>query len=391
MADPITADSMTTGPITAGPISTDPIIVGERLAHRHGSGFHLQVEHLALYAGKTYAVYGANGSGKSTLLNILALLTLPQEGRILFEGRPVNGADPARGRRYRRRVTLLMQHVYLFRSTVYDNVASGLRFRGMAKEAIEERVTGILDKVGLRQFAHRPAHSLSGGEAQRAGLARALVTDPDVLLLDEPTASVDAAHGKQIEAILAETCRQRRMTVVLSTHQYDQAYRIADEVLIMRDGRMLERGPENVFKGRIEESADGPVAKLDGGVTLRSDTTARGPAHIVISSREIRLSKPPRTLDTANTLAGVANTLVGVVTTAAVDGDRIRLDVEVGPLLDAGAPSDGVERRDGGPRLDAEPGLRLTVHVARASFSDMGITVGDTVYAAIDASAVRAS
>lgn len=383
MADPITADPVTAGPMTAG-----PIIVGEHLAHRYGSGFHLHVENLALYAGRTYAVYGANGSGKSTLLNILALLTLPQEGRILFEGRPVNGADPGRSRQYRRRVTLLMQHVYLFRSTVFENVASGLRFRGMAKEAIEEHVTGMLDKVGLRQFAHRPAHSLSGGEAQRAGLARALVTDPDVLLLDEPTASVDAAHGKQIEAILAETCRQRRMTVVLSTHQYDQAYRIADEVLIMRDGRMLEKEPENVFKGRIEESADGPVVHLDGGVTLRSDTTARGPAHIVISSRDIRLARPPNKPD-------AANTLVGVVTAAAVDGDRIRLGLDAGPRLDAGphldAEADPGSDAASGPHLDVEAGLRLTVHVARGSFAGMGINVGDTVYAAIDASAVRAS
>lgn len=396
MADPITADPMTVDANTAGAITTDPIIVGEQLAHRFGSGFHLHVEHLALYAGKTYAVYGANGSGKTTLLNILALLTPPQEGRILFEGQPVNGTDPGRSRQYRRRVTLLMQHVYLFRSTVFENVASGLRFRGMAKEAIEARVTGMLDKVGLRPFAHRPAHSLSGGEAQRAGLARALVTDPDVLLLDEPTASVDAAHGKQIEAILAETCRQRRMTVVLSTHQYDQAYRIADEVLIMRDGRMLERGPENVFKGRIEESADGPVVKLDGGVTLRSDTTARGPAHIVISSQEIRLARPPakptRTPDAANKPVAAnkldaANTLKGVVTAAAVDGDRIRLDVDAGAPPDASAPPDA----NASSRPVEAAGLRLTVHVARASFSDMGITVGDTVYAAIDASAVRAS
>ncbi|MCY3553884.1 MAG: ATP-binding cassette domain-containing protein [Gemmatimonadetes bacterium] len=410
MADPITADPVADGPKTAGPNTADPIIVGEHLAHRYGPGFHLQVDNLALYAGRTYAVYGANGSGKSTLLNILALLTLPQEGRILFEGRPVNGADPGRSRQYRRRVTLLMQHVYLFRSTVFENVASGLRFRGMAKEAIEARVTGMLDKVGLRQFAHRPAHSLSGGEAQRAGLARALVTAPDVLLLDEPTASVDAAHGKQIEAILAETCRQRRMTVVLSTHQYDQAYRIADEVLIMRDGRMLEKEPENVFKGRIEESADGPVVYLDGGVTLRSDTAARGPAHIVISSREIRLARSPRTptrtpdaantlADAANTLADAANTLVGVVTAAAVDGDRIRLDVDAGPCRDIGAPPAACPHTDAAtgpppaacPHTDAAAGLRLTVHVARTSFAGMGITVGDTVYAAIDASAVRAS
>ncbi|MCY3774193.1 MAG: ATP-binding cassette domain-containing protein [Gemmatimonadetes bacterium] len=336
----------------------DPIIVVENLAHRYASGFHLRVSRLALSPGRTYAVYGTNGSGKTTLLNMLALLTLPQEGRILFEGRPVHGADPARGRRYRRRVTLLMQHVYLFRSTVFENVASGLRFRGMAKEAIEERVTGMLGKVGLREFAHRPAHSLSGGEAQRAGLARALVTEPDVLLLDEPTASVDAAHGRQIEEILRETCRQRCMTVVLSTHQYEQARRIADEVLIMRDGRMLEAGPENVFKGHVADTADGPVVRLENGVTLRTDAAARGTVHIAIAPDAVRLSRLPLPPDAANILEGV-------VSAAAVDGDRIRLD------------------------LDA--GLRLTVHVARNSFAELGLTVGDTVYAAVEASAVLAT
>ena len=370
----------------------DPIIVGENLSYRYGAGFHLHVDRLALSAARTYAVYGANGSGKTTLLNILALLTHPQEGRILFEGRPVSGADPARSRGYRRRVTLLMQHVYLFRSTVFENVASGLRFRGVAREPLEERVTRMLDKVGLEAFAHRPAHSLSGGEAQRAGLARALVTEPDVLLLDEPTASVDAAHGRQIEAILRETCRQRSMTVVLSTHQYDQAHRIADEVLIMRDGRLIEAGPENVFKGRIDESAHGPVVRLDGGVELRTDASARGEALVAISPREIRLSpgaaSGPGTRPApgaaspgaaspgaaspgaasgspgaAHASTRAANTLEGVLTAAAVDGDRIRLDVDAG--------------------------LLLTVHVPREAFAGMGLTVGDTVHAAIEASAVR--
>lgn len=381
----------------------DPIIVGENLSHRYGDGFHLHVDRLALSAARTYAVYGANGSGKTTLLNILALLTHPQEGRILFEGRPVSGADPARSRGYRRRVTLLMQHVYLFRSTVFENVASGLRFRGVAREALEERVTRMLDKVGLEAFAHRPAHSLSGGEAQRAGLARALVTEPDVLLLDEPTASVDAAHGRQIEAILRETCRQRSMTVVLSTHQYDQAHRIADEVLIMRDGRLIEARPENVFKGRIDESARGPVVRLDGGVELRTDASTRGEALVAISPREIRLFPAPNRsagaaspgaasgsltpgspgaespgaasaspgaaspgaahASPANASTRAANTLEGVLTAAAVDGDSIRLDVDAG--------------------------LRLTVHVPREAFAGMGLTVGDTVHAAIEASAVR--
>ena len=346
----------------------DPIIVGERLSHRYGTGFHLHIDRLALSAARTYAVYGANGSGKTTLLNILALLTHPQEGRILFEGRPVNDADPARSRGYRRRVTLLMQHVYLFRSTVFDNVASGLRFRGVAKEAQVKRVTRMLGKVGLEEFAHRPAHSLSGGEAQRAGLARALVTEPDVLLLDEPTASVDAAHGRQIEEILRETCRQRRMTVVLSTHQYDQAHRIADEVLIMRDGRLIEVAPENIFKGRIVESVDGPVVRLDEGVTLRTEAAARGTAHVAITPHEIRLSRTPAAPNVANMLEGelnATNMLEGVLNAAAVEGDRIRLDVDAG--------------------------LCLTVHVSRDAFADLDLTVGDTVYAAFEASAVRAT
>lgn len=373
----------------------DPIIAVENLAHRYASGFHLRVGRLALSPGRTYAVYGVNGSGKTTLLNMLALLTLPQEGRILFEGRPMHGADPARGRQYRRRVTLLMQHVYLFRSTVFENVASGLRFRGMAKEVIEERVTSMLGRVGLREFAHRPAHSLSGGEAQRAGLARALVTEPDVLLLDEPTASVDAAHGRQIEEILRETCRQRRMTVVLSTHQYEQARRIADEVLIMRDGRMLEAGPENVFKGCIEDTDQGPVVRLENGVTLRTDSAARGTVHVAISPDEIRLSPANASPGTANASSGTvnaspgtvdssaraANMLQGVLSAAAVAGDRIRLDVDAGLRQDA----------DAGLRLDAAAGLRLTVHMARDAFAGMGLTVGDTVYAVIEASAVRAT
>ena len=338
----------------------EPIILGEALAHRYGTGFHLRVDHISLFAGRTYAVYGANGSGKTTLLNILALLTRPQKGRILFEGRTVSGDDPSRGRQYRRRVTLLMQHVYLFRSTVFENVASGLRYRGVSKEAIEERVNGMLNRVGLEDFAHRPAHSLSGGEAQRAGLARALVTEPDVLLLDEPTASVDAAHAKQIEAILKETGLRRPMTILLSTHQYDQARRIADEVLIMRDGRMLEAGPENVFGGRIEASAEGPVAALDGGVTLRIESDVRGPAHVAIPPSSIMLSRSSAVRD--GTRDG-ANTLEGVVSAAAVDGDHIRLEVDAG--------------------------LRLTVHVARESFAGMGLTVGDRVHATIEASAVQ--
>lgn len=334
----------------------EPILQVENLSHQYQDGFSLQVEHFVLYPGRAYALTGPNGSGKSTLLHILGLLTAPHQGRFTFEGRPLSMSDGASVRHYRRQVTLVMQQAYLFRTSVFNNVAYGLRVRGLTDDLTQIRVSHALSKVGLTGYETRHAHRLSGGETQRVALARALVLEPKILLLDEPTANIDVDYVARIESFIAETRMERQMTVVVSTHQVDQAYRMADEVLSLRDGHMLKAGPANLFQGVIEATPEGPRVHIEGGFQLYTTASQRGLAHIRISPDDILVSK--------NLLSSSArNSLKGTISKASVEEDRIRLD------------------------LDA--GIQLTIHITRQSFAGLNLTVGDDIYATFKASAVR--
>ena len=156
----------------------------------YGSNVALDIDELTIGEGRLYTLTGANGAGKSTLLNILAFLSPPTSGEIFYSGKRVDWNHGSM-EEYRRKVTLLHQSPYLFEGTVYDNVAFGLKARGIQGEAQRRRVDKALDTAGLPGFRDRKARELSGGEAQRVAMARALVLEPEVLLLDEPLANID--------------------------------------------------------------------------------------------------------------------------------------------------------------------------------------------------------
>jgi tungstate transport system ATP-binding protein len=198
----------------------------------------LDVPHLEFYAGRLYAITGPNGAGKTTLLHLLALLEVPSAGQIFFNGKEV----PAKSREalaVRRRVTLLMQTPVLLRTSVFSNVAYGLRLRRIPRRDLEARVETVLRQVQLWSLRQEPARQLSGGEAQRVALARALVLEPQVLLLDEPTANVDAENVAIIETLIREFCTRPETAVALTTHDRSQAERLADEVLRLEEGRLV--------------------------------------------------------------------------------------------------------------------------------------------------------
>lgn len=208
------------------------------LTRRHGNRTILAVEELSLKAGRIYTLTGPNGAGKSTLLQILAFLLPPSGGEILYRGEPVAGSNGAL-RRLRREVTLLHQAPYLFASTVFSNIAFGLKARGIAGADMRKRVAQALELVGLAGFEGRKARELSGGEAQRVAMARALALRPAVLLLDEPLANVDRESAVILDRLIP-TLPDAGTTVILTTHDPEHPDRLGGETIHLVAGRLVE-------------------------------------------------------------------------------------------------------------------------------------------------------
>jgi tungstate transport system ATP-binding protein len=214
----------------------------------------LEVASLDVRAGEVLALVGPNGAGKTTLLLTLARLLVPQEGEIVFQGRPFSDWKTVD---YRRRMALVFQVPLLLDMSVSDNVALGLRFRGVSKQEIARRVEAWLDQLGIGKLARRRAGELSGGEAQRVSLARAFVLEPELLLLDEPFPSLDPPTRQQLLEDLAGLLRQARCTTLLVTHNLNEAASLGDRVAIVVGGRLRQVGPAARVK---ERPADDDVA-----------------------------------------------------------------------------------------------------------------------------------
>jgi tungstate transport system ATP-binding protein len=203
----------------------------------------LDIEALEVYPGEVLALVGPSGAGKSTLLRLLNFVEPPTSGLIEFDGRPMPADPPLAALR---RVTTVFQRPLKLAGTVRDNVAYGLRLR-RAKRPLDGRVDAMLARVGLAHLAGSSAGRLSGGEMQRTALARALVVEPDVLLLDEPTANLDPNNVGQIETILREQNLARGTTLVLVTHNVFQARRLANRVGLLLAGRLIEVAQTETF------------------------------------------------------------------------------------------------------------------------------------------------
>ena len=198
----------------------------------------LSVERLDIHRGEILAVVGPSGAGKSTLLRLLNFLELPSTGRICFLENHFCTSNRSVPLDVRRRVTTVFQRPILLNRSVLANTRYGMRLRGERDGT--GRVEDALEQVGLIDLAHQHARTLSGGEAQRVALARAMVLRPDVLLLDEPSANLDPYNVGLIEAIVRNLNREQRTSIVLVTHNVFQAKRLADRVVLLLEGRIVE-------------------------------------------------------------------------------------------------------------------------------------------------------
>jgi len=189
---------------------------------------------LEVNKGEILTVIGPNGSGKTTLLRLLALLDNPSSGEIIYNGEKI---DESNAVNYRKEITMVFQKPVLFNTTVFENIAYGLRLRGLEEKQIAARVENALSSVMLSGFGSRIAKKLSGGEQQRVILARALALDPQLLLLDEPTANLDPTNALIVEKIIRGL--RGRTTVVVATHNIFQAGRLSDRVVCLLNGRII--------------------------------------------------------------------------------------------------------------------------------------------------------
>lgn len=219
---------------------TPPILSVRGLVHRYRDRTALALESLDIPKGVILGIRGPNGSGKSTLLRILAFLLAPSQGELFFHGRPALDAATLR-----RRITLLVQRPVLLKRSVFENVAYGLRVRGETA-GLEKRVVEALQTVGLsfESFARRSWRELSGGEAQRVAMAARLAIRPEVLLLDEPTASLDEESAERITAAARAARDTHGATVVVVSHDLAWLSELCEHILrFTPDGSLAPLAP----------------------------------------------------------------------------------------------------------------------------------------------------
>ncbi|OPY82207.1 MAG: Spermidine/putrescine import ATP-binding protein PotA [Syntrophorhabdus sp. PtaU1.Bin153] len=233
---------------------TEPGVILEAknlLVERAGARL-LDIPVFSVNKGEVLALIGPNGAGKTTLLLTLSYLMKPRAGELFFSGLRVGSGYLLSD--YRRKLAMVFQEALLFDTTVYKNVASGLKFRGMRREEIQTRVTEQLELFGIGHLRDRSARTLSGGEAQRTSLARAFATSPEVLLLDEPFAALDPPTRESLVQDVEQVLRRAHTTTIITTHDRSEALRLSTRIAVMNQGRILQVGtPGEVMYHPVDE------------------------------------------------------------------------------------------------------------------------------------------
>ena len=328
---------------------TDTFLDARNLVVTRGGARVLDIPAFQIRRGEIVSLIGPNGAGKSTLLLALAQLLPLSAGEVRFEGRRLGAELPAA--QFRRRIAMVFQEPLLLNESVYENAATGLRLRGLSRRAIESRVMPWLVRLGIAPLAHRSARTLSGGEAQRTSLARALALNPDLLFLDEPFAALDApsrvALAHELSGILDET----RVSTLFVTHDQMEAYTLSRRIAVMLNGRIAQfdardevlRAPRSRAVAElmgVTNFLEGTVLGVEGadllvdwrGITVRApraDFAVGARVTLCIRPEEIWIWKPGRAVEPeleVNQLSGqiVARRAQGAVDTLFFRSPQLR-------------------------------------------------------------------
>lgn len=344
----------------------------KNLTKCYPGGFTLQIPSLEFEEGLIYALVGPNGAGKTTLLNLINLLERPDKGEIFFHGCGVRprtklgalvGSDPIKDDpikdqevNIRRKMTLVMENPLLFKTTVFKNIEYGLKVRSVDKKTRQRRVKEMLEAVELGDLEKRPALSLSRGETQRAAIARALVLKPEVLLLDEPFTNIDKRSLEVTEKLIKKINRKEHLTIIFTTHDFRQAYRLSEQVISLLEGKVIKGSLENLFRGEIEGNLEGlKYVKLSPKVSVAVVTKKRGRVHISIPPEDIILS-PTQFQSSAR------NSFPGRIKKIDIEDQTVRISVDVG--------------------------VEIISLITKRSFDELGLTISSLVFVTFKSTSV---
>lgn len=218
--------------------SSSTILEGRNFHIKKRNTVILDIPGIHIQGGEFLSVIGPNGAGKTTLLKMLCCLMKPKGGEILFRGRKIGSEYSLI--EYRRKVTMVFQEPLLFDTTVYNNVASGLKFRGIERTEINTIVMENLERFGITHLKNRSAGTLSSGEARKTGIARALALKPEILFLDEPFGSLDPLARDNLYSDLEKIIPGSGLTVIFATHDSEEALRLSHHIAVMDSGKIIQ-------------------------------------------------------------------------------------------------------------------------------------------------------
>jgi tungstate transport system ATP-binding protein len=347
-----------------------------RLKVLRGGNAVLSIDHLSVSEGEVMAVIGPNGAGKSTLLLSLSRLLYPAEGQIFFRGESLDALDELA---YRRRIGLVLQDPLLMDVSVFDNVAMGLRFRGLPKREVSKRAGEWIERLGIGRLRDRRARQLSGGEAQRASLARAFALNPELLLLDEPFSALDAPTRARLLEDFHGLLETASLTTIFITHDLVEALYLGDRVAVLLGGRLRQSGsPQEVFSA----PADRDVAAFVGVETVvAGEVVASDEGQLSVDASGVRLDaigdmevgrRVFLCLRPEDVTLWPAQGSTGSSARNRLSG-RIQRITPQGPLV----------------KIVVDCGFPLVALITRASAQEMGLAVDQAVTAAFKASAVH--
>ncbi|EKQ51218.1 MAG: ABC-type spermidine/putrescine transport system, ATPase component [Methanobacterium sp. Maddingley MBC34] len=345
----------------------------QNLSKKYDGKKVLEDINLYLKKGTTLGLIGPTGCGKTTLIRIIDLIEKPSSGKIIFNGLeiPKNKTDQLN---IRRKMGMVYQKPIVFKGTVYDNICYGLKIRGEKKEEYQDKIKDLLESLGLGGYEKRDASTLSGGETQRMALARALISDPELLLLDEPTANLDPQSTEKIENFLEKLRDEGETTVIIATHNLIQGQHLSDEIAILNKKIFQIGKPEEVFrkpktrfvaefvgvknvkKGTSSKIEENLTAIDTGTLKVYASSTLEGDVYLSIRPEEITLSKLEVRTSALNEFNG-----------------------EIKEIKDSGGILD----------LKIDVGEVFSVYMTQKSFSDMELTIGSKVWLQFKASAVN--